>query len=176
MPDRAEYLAAWDGEENTVPYPRAVWMETFRLPAEVYPEIDFLPIDMSVVYTAYLSGQVELYDQVTVQLNEDTPGTFMIVGAVPDDSDMWFVFDTDTGAIMLIDTDEGALEMVNSTFAHFVDFLYHFGLFIDADEGIEGRAPRAARLRETLMDIDPAAFADPESWWSAAFAQLEAAH
>lgn len=176
MPDRAEYLAAWDGEENTVPYPRRVWMDTFRLPAEVYPRIDFLPIDMSVVYTAYFTGDVELYDQVTIQIDEDRPEVFMIVGRVPEDANMWFVFDTDTGAIMLLDNDEPGLELVNSTFAHFVDFLYHFGLFIDADEGIDGRAPRAARLKETLMDIDPAAFADPESWWSAAFAQLEGAH
>lgn len=174
MPSRSEYLAAWDAE-NTVPYPRATWIEVLPAPAAAYPSVDFLPIDLSAVYTSYIQGEVKLYDQVNVQVAEGRPMRFMLIGAVPADPDTWFVFNAVTGEVMMLDIEEPSLESVNSSFAKFVDFLYHFGRFIDADTGGSGRAVRAAELRKQLLEIDSAAFADAESWWSAVIHQLSSA-
>lgn len=174
MPDRSAYLGAW-GAENTVPYPREVWLDVLPAPASVYPSIDFLPIDLSAVYTSYVQGEVKLYDQVSLQIGSDAPIRFMLIGAVPADPDTWYVMHADSGEVVLIDTAEPTLETVNTTFADFAEFLYHLGRFIDADTGGPGRAARAAELKRTLGRIDPGAFATGESWWSAVIAQLSSA-
>ncbi|GAA2140157.1 hypothetical protein GALLR39Z86_06430 [Glycomyces algeriensis] len=172
MPSAAEYLAAW-GPENNVPYPRKLWMEVLPAPAASYPSIDFIPLDMSEVFTAYLEGEVELYDQVEVRITDVKPYRLMLIGTVPANRDMWFVFNAESGEVMLLDIEAPTIEPVNSSLAAFVDFLYHLGIFIDWDNGTPGRAPRAVELKRQLNEIDPPAFADPESWWSAVIDQLK---
>lgn len=173
MPTRSEYLAAW-GAENTVPYPRAVWLDVLPAPASAYPPIDLLPIDMSAVFTSYMQGDVKLYDQVTIQIGDDR-FKFMVIGATPADPNTWYVMHADSGEVILFDTREPTLETVNATFAKFTEFLFHLGRFIDFDNGSTGRAARAAELKRQLASIDPVAFAHPESWWNAVVAQLSSA-
>ncbi|MEV0649631.1 SUKH-4 family immunity protein [Phytomonospora sp. NPDC050363] len=165
MPTAAEYGAAW-GRGNTVPYPRAAWMKGFSAPSSSYPAIDFIPVDVPAVFTSRVDGELGLYDRVDVQIAGDRPLRFVIVGAVPRSPETWFVLDTVSGAVSVIDVDAASLEAVNTGFARFLDFLYHFGLFARTDGGDH------AGLRRTLEALDPGAFADAGSWWPAVFARL----
>lgn len=171
MTDRDAYLQAWE-PDNVIRFPRAQWMREFAAPASAYPDVDFLPVEMSAVYTAYLTGRFELYD--TVNLGGDGAMQLKVIGGVPSDRDnMLFCFDTGSGRVLLLGVAEGTLELVNSTFKALTEFLYHFARFVDADSGAAGRPARAKALRATLHAIDPAALADRESWWSIALMQLE---
>jgi hypothetical protein len=174
VPDKAAFLQAWE-PDNTVPYPRAAWMAEYAAPAASYPEVDFLPIDMSVVYTAYLEdARFDLYSRIDLDMGRDGKLALAVVGAVPADKDeMLFCLDTGSGRILLLGVGDGTLELVNSTFKALTEFLYHFARFIDADTGGAGRALRAKDLRAKLKSIDPEALADRESWWSIALMQLE---
>lgn len=173
MTDSDAYLKAWE-PDNVVPYPRAEWIDEFAAPAGAYPEVDFLPVDMSEVYTADLEGaRLELYSMIDLRMGDEGTLTLAVVGAVPaDKDDMLFCLDADSGQVLLLGIEDGTLELVNSSFKALTEFLYHFALFIDADTGGAGRAQRAHALRATLAGIDREALADGESWWSIALMQL----
>ncbi|WP_051393544.1 SUKH-4 family immunity protein [Glycomyces arizonensis] len=171
MTDSDAYLRAWE-PDNVIRFPRDQWMREFAAPAASYPEVDFLPIDMSAVYTSYLTGRFELYS--TINLGGEETMRLKVIGAVPSDREnMLFCLDTKTGRVLLLGVAEGTLELVNATFKALTEFLYHFALFVDADTGAAGRSLRAKALRATLNAVDPGAFADRESWWSIALMQLE---
>ncbi|MEU0540669.1 SUKH-4 family immunity protein [Nocardia sp. NPDC005978] len=175
MTTRQQYVDAW-GIDNIFEFPRAEFIEEFRAPVESYPEIDFIPTDMSVVFTSYLEGgKYSLYDSINLRIADDEFMPLVIIGAVPSDPDSaLFCFDANGGRVVLLGTEAGTLELVNSTFKALSDFLYQFALFIDADTGIDGRAQRASVLFEKLRSIDEAAFKNPESWWTVALTQLGA--
>ena len=171
MTENDAYLRAWE-PDNVIRFPRNQWMREFEAPAASYPEVDFLPIEMSAVYTSYLTGQFELYS--TVHIGGEGAMQLKVIGAVPSDREnMLFCLDTETGRVLLLGVAEGTLELVNSTFRALTEFLYHFALFVDADTGAAGRPLRAKALRATLNAVDPGALADRESWWSIALMQLE---
>jgi hypothetical protein len=172
--DSEAYLKAWE-PDNVVPYPRAAWIGEFAAPEATYPVVDFLPIDMSAVYTAYLEdARFDLYSRIDLDMGPDGKLALAVIGAVPDDiDDLLFCLDTGSGQVLLLGVGDGTLELVNSTFKALTEFLYHFALFIDADTGSAGRAKRAKALRAKLNGIDPEALADRESWWSVALLQLE---
>jgi hypothetical protein len=174
--DSDAYLRAWE-PDNVIRYPRARWIREFDAPAGTFPEVDFLPIDMSVVYTAYLEdARFDLYTKINLEMGDEGTLALVVVGAVPSDKDdMLFCLDTASGQILLLGVSDGTLELVNSTFKALADFLYQFALFIDADTGGAGRGRRASALRAKLKGIDPKALADRESWWSIALMQLEGA-
>ncbi|MDA1361744.1 SUKH-4 family immunity protein [Glycomyces luteolus] len=176
MTDSDAYLKAWE-PDNVIPFPREAWIGEFKAPKATYPVVDFLPIDMSVVYTAYLEdARFDLYSRINLDMGRDGTLELAVVGAVPDDKDdMLFCLDTGSGQVLLLGVSDGTMELVNSTFKALTEFLYHFALFIDADTGGAGRARRAKVLRGTLNGIDPQALADRESWWSIALMQLEGA-
>ncbi|WP_155829750.1 SUKH-4 family immunity protein [Glycomyces tenuis] len=149
-------------------------MSEFTAPANSYPDVDFIPIDMSVVFTSYLDGRFKLYDDIVLELGSQGSLKLVVIGAVPNDPDSTlFCLDTATGRILMLDVNKGTLEPVNSSFRALTEFLYHFALFVSQDSGLAGRAQRAVTLRSKLTQIDSGAFADPESWWSVAFMQLE---
>jgi len=174
VPDSDAYVKAWE-PDNTIPYPRAAWMGEYAAPAASYPAIDFLPIDMSVVFTAYLEdARFDLYSRIDLDMGRDGKLELAVIGAVPaDKDDMLFCLDLGSGQVLLLGVSDGTLELVNSTFKALTEFLYHFARFIDADTGGAGRALRAKDLRAKLKSIDSEALADPESWWSVALMQLE---
>jgi hypothetical protein len=154
-----------------VPYPREEWIEDGH-PAAALPDGDEIPIDVEVVYTAYLTGRIELYDRIRLTTEDgklDIP--LIVVGAVQDDSNLLYVLDPKTGEVLQFDLKQQEVQGVNTNFRCFVEFLYHFAQFVEADEGKRGRAARAASLRETLRRIDPNAFQDG-GWWPMVFDQL----
>ncbi|GAA1694645.1 hypothetical protein GCM10009830_48080 [Glycomyces endophyticus] len=168
-----EYVKAW-GADNVIRFPRSRWMREFPAPARTYPEVDLLPVDMSAVFTSYLTGRYELFARVDLERGPAGALQVVVVGAVPADPEATlFCFDTASGRVLMFGAKDGTLELVNASFRTLSEFLFHFALFVNEDTGRAGRARRAAVLRSTLMKIDPAAFADRESWWSMTFMQLE---
>ncbi|MGX1804700.1 SUKH-4 family immunity protein [Nocardia sp. NPDC055321] len=175
MIDHQDYIDAW-GIDKVFEYPRAEWISEYSAPPEVYPDVDFIPTDMSLFFTSYLEGgRFHLYDRINLRVEDDEYMPLVIVGAIPAEPDsMLFCFEGNDGRVVLLGADSGTLELVNSTFRSLTVFLYHFGRFIDADTGIDSRAQRATSLLEDLRAIDGAAFKDPASWWTVVLAQLGA--
>lgn len=165
------FRALWS-EDELVPYPREAWLEG-GLPSEMLPDGDEIPLDVPVVYTAFLEGDIELYD--TIQLSTEDGALdirLIVVGAVADNTNLLYVLDPRTGEILQFDLEEQDIQPVNSNFRTFVEFLYRFALFVEADEGKAGRAERAAALRAELEPIDPPAFT-PDGWWPLVISQLK---
>jgi hypothetical protein len=159
------------GEDELVPYPKDAWMEG-GFPASILSNGDEIPIEVEVVYTAELSGNIELYDVIQVTTPDgslDIP--LIVVGAVADNRNLLYVLDPKTGEVLQLDLVEKDVQGVNSDFRAFVEFLYRFAIFVEADQGKQGRAERAGELQDTLRLIDPNAFA-ADAWWTLVFRQL----
>lgn len=132
-----------------------------------------LPARVPLLFTAYVGDGFELFNVLEIQVGENEPLGLLVLGAVPDEK-MHYCLDGDSGAVMLLDLgDTTGLEVVNSTLGAFAEFRHHRERLIRADRGKATRALPAARLREELSALDPAAFTDTEPWWNVAFAQLE---
>ncbi|MEH0938617.1 SUKH-4 family immunity protein [Micromonospora psammae] len=165
------FTALWS-EDELIPYPREAWLEGGFSP-DLLPAGDEIPLDVAVVYTAFLEGDIELYDTIALTTEDGALDVrLIVVGAVADNPDLLYVLDPRTGEILQYDLDQQDVQGVNSDFRTFVEFLYHFALFVEADEGKEGRAERAEELRTVLESIDPAAFA-PDAWWPLVISQLK---
>ncbi|MFI5488139.1 SUKH-4 family immunity protein [Micromonospora echinaurantiaca] len=165
------FTALWN-EDELIPYPREAWLEGGFTP-DMLPEGDEIPLDVAVVFTAFLEGDIELYD--TIQLTTEDGSLdvrLIVIGAVADNTDLLYVLDPKTGEILQFDLAAQDVQAVNSDFRTFVEFLYQFALFVEADEGKAGRAERAEALRTTLESIDPAAFG-PDAWWPLVISQLK---
>ncbi|MEH0983679.1 SUKH-4 family immunity protein [Micromonospora sp. CPCC 205556] len=165
------FTALWS-EDELIPYPREAWLEGGFSP-DLLPAGDEIPLDVAVVYTAFLEGDIELYDTIALTTEDGALDVrLIVVGAVADNPDLLYVLDPRTGEILQYDLDQQDVQGVNSDFRTFVEFLYQFALFVEADEGKEGRAERAEELRTVLESIDPAAFA-PDAWWPLVISQLK---
>ncbi|MEU9507616.1 SUKH-4 family immunity protein [Micromonospora sp. NPDC048170] len=165
------FTALWS-EDELIPYPREAWLEGGFTP-EMLPEGDEIPLDVAVVFTAFLEGDIELYD--TIQLTTEDGSLdirLIVVGAVADNPDLLYVLDPRTGEILQCDLEQPDVQPVNSNFRTFVEFLYQFAIFVEADEGKPGRAERAEQLRMVLESIDPSAFT-PDGWWPLVISQLK---
>ncbi|WP_205326673.1 SUKH-4 family immunity protein [Glycomyces sp. YM15] len=171
MPAAAKYQTLWT-EDELIPYPREAWLED-GFPAAALPEGDEVPLDVEVVYTAYLTGSPGLYDTISLGTEDGKVDLrLIVVGAVEDDKNLLYVLDPASGDILQLDqTDPRDVQAVNSNYRCFIEFLYHFQQFVNADEGKPGRAERAASLREILIRLDPNAFA-AGTWWPLVFDQL----
>lgn len=171
MPAAAKYAALWT-EDERIPYPREDWLAD-GFPAGALPEGDEVPLDVEVVYTAYLAGSPALYDEISLGTEDGSVDLrLIVVGAVEDDKNLLYALDPATGDIVQLDqTNPRDVQAVNSNYRCFIEFLYHFQQFVNADEGKQGRAARAASLREILVRLDPNAFAQG-AWWPLVFDQL----
>ncbi|MDA1363110.1 SUKH-4 family immunity protein [Glycomyces luteolus] len=173
MRERQTYVQAW-GESNVIRFPRDAWIEQFPAPRETYPDVDVIPIEVSVVFTSLLNGRFDLYSVINLNVGPQSTLQLVVIGAVPADSDnTLFCLDSGTGRVLMLGVSNGTLEPVNATFKQFSEFLYHFAIFVRYDNGKQHRAQRASVLRSQLERIDPSAFADANSWWSVAFTKLE---
>ncbi|GAB3220186.1 hypothetical protein GCM10027447_04280 [Glycomyces halotolerans] len=165
-----KYRSLW-GEDRMVPYPKEAWLE-LGFPADALPDGDEVPMEVEVVYTTFLEGDLEAYDPIQLTTDDGKLDILLIVvGAVQDNPNLLYALDPKTGEIVQFDLVEHDIQGVNSNFRCFVEFLYHFALFVEGDEGKAGRAERAAELRATLQRIDPNAFQD-DAWWPLVFDQL----
>lgn len=165
-----EMVVLW-GEDSLLYLP-ADHVEALRCDLRGLPPEAAIPAEVPLLFTAYIEGDLELFDVLEIQVGDNPPFGLLVLGAVPDE-EMYFCLDGDSGAVMLLDLgDPTGLEQVNSTLANFVEFLYRLELFIRADRGKATRELPAAEQQRELAALDPSAFADPETWWSIAFAQL----
>ncbi|OLT36295.1 hypothetical protein BJF79_06710 [Actinomadura sp. CNU-125] len=130
--------------------------------------MDLLPIDMSVAFTAYLDGTYEPFHQF---VNDSR--TFIVLGKVPQPKTALFVLAPDTGAVHLMTPPDGTPEKLHSSYATFVEFLYRFAQFIEADEDLETRPARAEELERDLKAIDATPFDNEESPWNNAIRFLK---
>jgi SUKH-4 immunity protein len=165
-----QIAALWDSEVIHFPVDRVDYV---NVGPEVFPPNGVLPIDIPVIFTALIDGDIQLFDVLEIQVGDDRPTNFIVLGRVPEDEQLYFCLNGDTGEVILLDQATPTIELVNATFALFVEFLYRVGQLIATDPGGAERAARAAAIRDGLRGLDPAAFADPESWWSTAFDELE---
>ncbi|MFF0608510.1 SUKH-4 family immunity protein [Nocardia tengchongensis] len=170
-----EYRRVWEIWGGSISIPIDAWKLAFEAPDESYPNAESIPLNVSFVYSA-LPGRMELYSQVDLKSHpDDAPGVLstILIGTVPDDDSILYLFDVNSGSVIQIDLQDGIPEVVNSTLRAFIDFLYYFAIFADADHGADGRPERARALRSKLEEIDPEAFSDRNTWWSTIFAGLE---
>lgn len=169
-----DFVTAWE-PGNVVRYPKLQWLSALGAPEDSYPEIDFLPIELSVVYTTRVGGEFKLYDRVNVEAKPGDILSLIVIGAVPSAPEsMLFCLDAASGRVALLGVEQGTLEVVNSSLRMLVEFLYHFARFIDEDTGLATRPQRALELRRIFERLDPEALTQPDSWWSMVLAQLGA--
>jgi hypothetical protein len=171
MVNYQDMVALW-GEEGLLYLPlERVEPMTFDL-GSLSPEAA-IPANVPLLFTAYVEGDFELFNVVEIQVGREEPLGLLVIGAVPDER-MYYCLNGDNGAVMLLALGESTgLEVVNSTMRAFVHFLYRLERLIREDQGKATRPVSAVKLRAELTELDPVAFADPESWWNVAFAQME---
>lgn len=172
-----ELLDHW-GAEQLIYFPLDRFLGRIEVGPEAFPPDGAIPVEVPILFSVAVDApDLQLFSVLNLQLGDDEPTTLIVVGCLPsDDDDMLFCLDPATGALMLLDLDpeQPGFELVNSTFAAFVEFLYRLDQLIRFDPGGTERARQAGVIRRDLEQLDPAAFEDPESWWNAAFTQLYA--
>lgn len=140
---------------------------------EEFPPDGAFPMDVPILFTTeFPAGKVQPFALLEIQAGNQGPMSLIVLGCSPSDSSLVFCLDADSGAVALLDFQTGHLEFVNSTFAHFVEFLFRIGELIATDPGGRERVTRAAQIRIALLALDPHAFEDPDWWWPLAFQQL----
>ncbi|WP_169814724.1 SUKH-4 family immunity protein [Nocardia crassostreae] len=177
MVSAEEYQRAWESWGGSLSIPIDAWKSIFEAPEDSYPSVDSLPVSLSFLYRAF-SERIDMYSRVDLRYHpEDEDGIIptVLLGTVPDEDDILYLFDTRSGSVIQIDLQDGIPETINSSLRAFVEFLYHFAIFAYADQGAEGRSDRARELRSVLTRIDPSAFLEADSWWSTTFRGLESA-
>ena len=171
---RDQLMAHW-GVQRIIYFPLEPLLPYIQVGPDAFPPDGAMPVDVPILYTAAVdTPDLELFSVLSLQLGDEQPTTLVVIGCVPTADEMLFCLDPATGAVMLLDLDPDntGYELVNTTFALFVEFLYRLDELIQSDPGGTARASQAAALRDNLHHLDPAAFDDAESWWNAAFAQL----
>jgi hypothetical protein len=168
-----DLMAQW-GADRLIYFPIDEFPRLVAVMPDAFPPDGGMPVEVPILFTVVVDRDgIQLFSVLRVQVGDDSPTELIVLGCAPEEPAILFCLEPRTGAVMLLDTEAPAYELVNTSFAAFVEFLYRLDQLIATDPGGRERAARAARLREDLAAVDPAAFADPESWWSAAFAQLE---
>ncbi|MGW3605877.1 SUKH-4 family immunity protein [Micromonospora sp. NPDC005161] len=171
---REELVALW-GERGVIYFPDQRFEAILGpLGPEVFPPYGALPVEVPILFTVDVSApDVELFSTLRIEVGDEAPRAYIVLGSSPEDPMLLFCLHAATGEVLLLDLQTPNLETVNSSFAAFVEFLYRLGQLIATDPGGRERAARAARIRAGLREVDPAAFAEPESWWTLAFDELE---
>ncbi|MEV6346197.1 SUKH-4 family immunity protein [Actinoplanes sp. NPDC051851] len=170
----AELQSLW-GDRNLIHFP----LDRFDgvlgpLGPEVFPPDGAQPVDVPILFTALIDHpQIAVFTHLELEFEGEKPGSLIVLGSAPGNAVMLFCLDAISGEVLLLDLDTAAIEVCNGTYATFVEFLFRLGQLIATDPGGRERAERARELHDRLRALDPAAFEDPESWWSAAFLRLE---
>jgi hypothetical protein len=169
-------MAQW-GPDRIIYFPFEKFLRLMgAVGVDAFPPDCAMPVDVPILFTVAIQREgIELFSVLRIQVGDDAPTELIVLGTAPDEPAFLFCLDPQTGAVMLLDTGTPAYELVNTSFAAFVEFLYRLDQLIATDPGGRLRATRAAQLHQDLAAVDPVAFADPESWWSAAFIQLGSA-
>jgi hypothetical protein len=168
-----EMVSHW-GQDDLVQMPVERYARVLRVdPRTLSPEAA-LPADVPVLFTAEVSGNVKLFSLVTMRFGNGAGTVRLIVlGAVPADPRTFYCLDANGGGVALVRLEGAELELINSNMATFVEFLLRVDQLVAADQGTRvAHLNRVRDLRGQLAELDPVAFENPQSWWTAAFEQL----
>ncbi|MFI6448661.1 SUKH-4 family immunity protein [Kitasatospora sp. NPDC050543] len=141
--------------------------------AEVLAEVG-LPAYLDVLFTNDIGAEPAEFSIVPVDAGDERVAV-LVLGRPTDDQGMRYALDLRNGCVILLSLgEEPAAEVVNTTLADFVEFLYRVALRLTETEHAsdEQRAAYDRRLRAHLRDRDPLAFAQPDTWWSMIFDHL----
>ncbi|MFB7495715.1 SUKH-4 family immunity protein [Streptomyces sp. NPDC056161] len=132
-----------------------------------------LPKNCGALFTTEVEGSPPLF--AVRNFSDDGANRAVILGGPRDDPKMRYflnVRDSFVGLIAFHDEPRG--EVVNSTLGDFVEFLYRIARRdVSPTPGSSAEGVRDAdELAEILIDRDPHAFREPDTWWSIAIKQI----
>ncbi|MFI6948018.1 SUKH-4 family immunity protein [Streptomyces sp. NPDC050422] len=171
MLDHQDLVDQW-GMKRLIHFPVDRYRQLLNFDLTLLPPNGAIPTFLPSVFTVNINGPARLFNVIEMHLGAEVL-RFIAIGAAPDDPDLLFCLDTNTGAVALVDINQPAIELANSSVRTFVQFLTSLQqLLKNNGKGHPIRAGEVSRLNRELRSIDSAAFADPESWWSVVFLQL----
>jgi len=137
---------------------------------DALPPDGVLPIEVPSLFTTVVEGpDLRLFSTLNVVVGDEAGVRLVVIGAAPDEPDLLFCVNPADGSVGLLQMSTGGLEYVNGSLRLFVEFLYEVSRLVAAGYHGEQRVGHARRLRTALVQLDPAAFGDAETWWSIAF-------
>ncbi|MEU5536821.1 SUKH-4 family immunity protein [Streptomyces sp. NPDC020362] len=169
-----EELVEIFGEENIdrMPYRKALQVGLSEEDALVVSHVG-LPRNCGALFTTSVEGSPPLF--AVRNFSDDGANRALILGGPRDDPKMrYFLNVRDRFVGLIVFGDEPRGEVVNSTLGDFVEFLFHIARRdvspapASAAEGIHD----ADQLAAALIDRDPHAFREPDTWWSIALQQI----
>ncbi|MEZ0091287.1 SUKH-4 family immunity protein [Streptacidiphilus sp. EB129] len=135
-----------------------------------------VPAFVDVLFTLTVQGEPVAFDLLPVEVGAEQVKV-LVLGGPTDDPGLRYCLDLERGVVILLALGaEPQAEIVNSSLETFVEFLYRMGL--RGAHTAQADAPQQHEYYQKLADylraVDPVAFAEPDSWWSAVFEQLTA--
>lgn len=153
-----QLLAHW-GPRRLIYFPFDLFRGLIQVGPEAFPPEGALPLEVPILFTVAVDTYgVELFSLLDIQVGEaNPPARLIVVGCVPAEPSMLYCLNPATGSIMLFDMspEHTGCELVNTTFAAFVEFLYRFDELIQSDPGGAARVELANELRQKLYEVDP---------------------
>lgn len=173
MASRDELVEIFD-EENivTISYREALKIGLGEEDALVVSHVG-LPRNCGAIFTTQIEGSPPLF--AVRNFSDDGANRAVILGGPRDDPKMRYflnIRDRFVGLIVFDDDPRG--EVVNSTLGDFVEFLYRVALRdssptpASAEEGER----EIDQLAEALINRDPHAFRESDTWWSIALEKI----
>ncbi|MFF0410387.1 SUKH-4 family immunity protein [Kitasatospora sp. NPDC004745] len=133
-----------------------------------------LPARLDVIFGLDVPGEPSAFSMVPIDTGDQVVQV-LCLGGPTGATDMRYCLDLEDGYVILLTLgEEPAAEVVNSTLADFVEFLYRVGLRLEHIRKVtdEQMDEYTRELRTYLSAQDPRAFAEPDSWWSMVFDRL----
>lgn len=165
-----DLVARW-GRDWLIHFPLDTLGDVVRVGPEAFPPAGALPIEVLPLFSALFddSEPIRLFTLMNVSAGAGDPIRLIVLGAAPDNHEMLFTMDPSNGVVGLLYLNPPGLEVVNSSFALFVEFLYHAAALLAEPAGAADRVARARTVRAELEHLDPPAFTHERTWWSMAF-------
>ncbi|GAA4884391.1 SUKH-4 family immunity protein [Kitasatospora terrestris] len=141
--------------------------------AQVLAEVG-LPAELDVIFSLAAPGAHEAFTLVPIDTGEGIVKV-LCLGGPTGSPDMRYCLDLEDGYVILLTLGEQpAAEIVNTTLADFIEFLYRFGLRFQHIAAVDDRQADeyTEQLRKYLEARDPQAFAEDDNWWSMVFDRL----
>ncbi|RVX43921.1 SUKH-4 immunity protein of toxin-antitoxin system [Nonomuraea polychroma] len=135
-----------------------------------------LPRDAGPLFTTNVVGSPELFTAQPYQSSgQDSVALFL--GGPRDEKGMRYFLDVRDGYVVLLTLkDDGVAksEIVNSSLADFLEFIFHLGVWstAPAPSNVRGQKIETQEFVMRLMERDDFAFRRPDTWWSMAVEQL----
>ena len=137
-----QLLAQW-GTGRLIYIPLDQFLPPTTVVPDVFPPDGATPVEVRILFTVAVEKDgIHLFGVLSLQLGDDEPTALIVIGAVLDSPGMLFCLDPATGTVNLLDLDTPAFELVNSSFAAFVEFLYRLDELIQEDPAEPGELLR----------------------------------